>query len=501
MTSPPSATPSPSGSIGQRVGRRPSAASWWRALRPATGTGCSRPSTAAARPRGEVGLPSGRRREAGAGDGRDPWAVEVGAAGHPAQRRAGEQLEATPSTTPGCRAGRTPGVRRRATPKASGFAGLMATCIHRMSPSSSSTTFTKSKSPMLTPPLVTSASQRRRAAASAAAIAPRRRRRGRGRRPRARLADQRQQRRPVGVADLAGRERRGVVDQLVAGGDHARPAAAGTDREPARRRPRPARRGGRAAAPCRAASTSSPGCDVARPPAARCCARRRLGSSIRRTVASPVAPSGALDHHHGVGARGHRRAGHDAHRLARADRRGRRPRPAATVPTTASATGWSGGGAGDVGGPHGEAVHRRVGERRHRPRARRRRRRARSRAASASGTDGAAPAARRRRERRGARASSSGITAACADQTQARARRHDVDEERAELGAEVVALERQLDGGPQVVELLADVVAALVEHVRRRRPGRASSRAMASVSWISPPTPGCTCSSCRRSRA
>ena len=45
---------------------------------------------------------------------------------------------------------------RAMVPNASGLAGLMATCIQRMSPMRSSTTFTKSKSPMLTPPLVTS---------------------------------------------------------------------------------------------------------------------------------------------------------------------------------------------------------------------------------------------------------------------------------------------------------------------------------------------------------
>src|SRR5690606_19572906 len=42
-------------------------------------------------------------------------------------------------------------------PTASGFAGRIATCIHSMSPRSSSTAFTRSKSPILTPPEVTSA--------------------------------------------------------------------------------------------------------------------------------------------------------------------------------------------------------------------------------------------------------------------------------------------------------------------------------------------------------
>src|SRR5262245_13691244 len=40
---------------------------------------------------------------------------------------------------------------------------------------------------------------------------------------------------------------------------------------------------------------------------------------------------------------------------------------------------------------------------------------------------------------------------------------HDVGEELSELRTEVVPVQRQLDGGPQVVELLADVEATLVE--------------------------------------
>src|SRR5262245_65673935 len=42
--------------------------------------------------------------------------------------------------------------------------------------------------------------------------------------------------------------------------------------------------------------------------------------------------------------------------------------------------------------------------------------------------------------------------------------RHHVRQELAELGTEVVPVQRQLDGGPQVVELLADVETPLVEH-------------------------------------
>src|SRR5438105_12034968 len=42
---------------------------------------------------------------------------------------------------------------------------------------------------------------------------------------------------------------------------------------------------------------------------------------------------------------------------------------------------------------------------------------------------------------------------------------HQVDEKGAELGPEVLALESEFDGGGQVVDLLADVVSALLEYV------------------------------------
>src|SRR2546428_790129 len=63
-----------------------------------------------------------------------------------------------------------------------------------------------------------------------------------------------------------------------------------------------------------------------------------------------------------------------------------------------------------------------------------------------------------------ARASSSGISAIVAsppvsDQLLAL---HEVGEEGAELGTEVLPLDGQLDGGPQIVELLPDVVAAFL---------------------------------------
>src|SRR5262245_38390570 len=83
-----------------------------------------------------------------------------------------------------------------------------------------------------------------------------------------------------------------------------------------------------------------------------------------------------------------------------------------------------------------------------------------------TGASGSQPA------RTWARASSSGTTAATLGRLPARGAMrsddapaaHHVGEEVAELGREVVAIQRQLDGGAQIVELLADVEAPLVEH-------------------------------------
>ena len=112
------------------------------------------------------------------------------------------------------------------TPNANGFAGLMATCIQRIFPALnfSSTTRTRSRSPTLTPPLVMMASQVD--AAERQQLAP-----GRTHRPHDPevdavppfAADEGQQGVPVGVADLAGGERAGPREELVAGGEHADP--------------------------------------------------------------------------------------------------------------------------------------------------------------------------------------------------------------------------------------------------------------------------------------
>ena len=99
---------------GARPGRwpRPWRASWCEPCAAGRPTWHRRPRRAATHPE-EVDLAVGPPAQVVVGDapgtrGRS----SVGVARHPAQRRPGEQLEATPATRPGCRAGRRPGCRR-----------------------------------------------------------------------------------------------------------------------------------------------------------------------------------------------------------------------------------------------------------------------------------------------------------------------------------------------------------------------------------------------------
>ena len=152
------------------------------------------------------------------------------------------------------------------------------------------------------------------------------------------LGEQRREHRPVALADLAGLQRRTVVDQLVAGRQHGDRRPRDTPATVARVDAGEHAGDRRVARPCR------------RGTARRRLRRRRRRDARRRPAATatrqadPVGrrPSlGVLDHHDRVGAGRHRRAGHDADRLARRRRRDRRRRPAATSPTTASSTGAS----------------------------------------------------------------------------------------------------------------------------------------------------------------
>ena len=146
------------------------------------------------------------------------------------------------------------------------------------------------------------------------------------------------QRRPVGVADLAGPERR--RPRPVRRRSTARRPAAGDGR---RRRPRPSE--------WQHAEVAGGQHRARRGPRRRRAARRRPpgaptgpGSNLDLDQdAVAVAGDGrVLDHHHGVGSGRDRRAGHDPHRLARPDRDGRSRHPRRSSPSTASVAGRPG---------------------------------------------------------------------------------------------------------------------------------------------------------------
>ena len=296
-------------------------------------------------------------------------------------------------------------------------------------------------------------------------------------------ASTREQHRTVRVADLARRERPGL-DQLVAGREHAdpRPRVAPAPRSTSRL----------ASTPRCAGVSTVPGLEH---PLARLEVAARgphvVAGARGRDDRDPSSPSafGALDHHDRVGAVGHRRAGHDADRLAR-----RRPaivgaRPAGELADDAQRDRGRVGRARGVGGPHRVAVHRGVRERRHRSRPRRPRARARDPRASASGDRSRRE---RRRPRRGsaACASASGITTITRRHTMPRRRTSSRERARPSSRAEVGPVERELDVGAQEVELLADVVAAVADTAAVDASALSSSSAIASVSWSSPPAPG-----------
>ena len=258
-----------------------------------------------------------------------------------------------------------PGSPRRGTPSteatANGLAGRMAICSHRASSIRSSTSFTTSASPMLTPPEVSRTSQRvapaRRAAATESvgvADPPEVDRHGAGLRHRG------EEHGPVRVADLPRAQAPRRLDQLVAGRQHA-DARAGHDRHlgAAERGQHPDERSGDPGA--------GPDDDRARGDvvgrAADVLARLDGCEHRDRLVVATGAPgrSGVLDGHDGVGPGGHGRARHDPDRLARPDR----PLGGAAGTDRVDHLQHDGQlrpGVGDVDGAHGEAVHGRAGE-------------------------------------------------------------------------------------------------------------------------------------------
>ena len=236
----------------------------------------------------------------------------------------------------------------------------MAICIQRRSPISSSTTFTRSMSPIDTPPLVRRRSQSAAPARTVARIAS---------------ASSATRPRSTGVAPASATSASRVSrleswiwpgPRVVPGGTSSSPV----ESTPTRGRgwactsvaPMPAstpRCPGVSTSP--AANTASPACRSS--PAARTC-RPGATSAWIATTAPSARRSVALHHHHRVGAVGHRRAGEDAHRLARGQ--------GAVGGVTGGHLGHDRqldrgalGGAGGVGRLHRVPVHRRVRERGH----------------------------------------------------------------------------------------------------------------------------------------
>ena len=224
---------------------------------------------------------------------------------------------------------------------------------------------TKSKSPMLTPPLVSSASQ----AATPPLMAPAMASSSSAARPRSTALGpgwrtQGQQGAPVRVPDLAGRRARrrpstssSPVDSTPTRARRARPPfvrpmLASTPRWPGPSTSRPGRPPRRRR--CR------------RPPAARASpALGRLADEHRATRRRPASVSSTMTTASAPAGKG--APGHDPHRLARTRPRRSGAAPAARVPITgAHRVVWR--GPGRVGGPHRVAVHGGVGERAARPR-------------------------------------------------------------------------------------------------------------------------------------
>ena len=172
------------------------------------------------------------------------------------------------------------------------------------------------------------------------------------------LAHHAEQHRLVALADLTRLQRGTVVDELVAGGQHGHPGPPHHLDAPRADRGEHSRhgRGDQVAGP----EQLRAGADVVAHPTNR---RPRLDGSSDPDASPAVEPLGVLHHHRGVGAGGHRCAGHDPDRLAR------------THCVLARGTGGDLvdhvelhrrlARPGDVGGAHGVAVDGAVRERGH----------------------------------------------------------------------------------------------------------------------------------------
>ena len=163
----PSTAPGPSGSTAS-----PSAPaiadSWWEPCPPAERARSSPSSPTVSRTRAKWTLPSGWRRSAPSTTARRRGRSGEGCP--PIRRNAGRANSSKLTIEETGLPGRPNTGTSPTSPKANGLAGLIAICIQRMSPMRSSTTFTKSNDPMLTPPLVSTASQRATPSRSAASM-------------------------------------------------------------------------------------------------------------------------------------------------------------------------------------------------------------------------------------------------------------------------------------------------------------------------------------------
>ena len=145
--------------------------------------------------------------------------------------------------------------------------------------------------------------------------------------------------RPVGVADLPGRERP-AGRRPARRRSTARPTRGrGARPRPRRRRCWPARRGAPGAARSPAGKTGVAGVQVVARPARTWSPGVDLGSQSTATASSPPSRRLSLHHHDRVGAVGHRRAGHDPDRPRPARAGTSAPCRRGCVPTTSSRTG------------------------------------------------------------------------------------------------------------------------------------------------------------------
>src|SRR5215212_3328726 len=145
--------------------------SWWEPCPPADRTRQRPSGSQAVTTRTRWTSPSGFRRRSSPASARTRGRSRA-PSGTPAMRRRAGRAKSSKLTIDDTGLPGRPNTGTPPTsPKAKGLAGRTATWNHRMSPMRSSTTFTRSTSPMLTPPLVSTASHRSTAERTAPVMA------------------------------------------------------------------------------------------------------------------------------------------------------------------------------------------------------------------------------------------------------------------------------------------------------------------------------------------